>query len=63
MRAHLVLLAAMLLAPLALAAELEIEEGGYVVSDDLSLLPDAVRVNEEVRRAYLGEQEAVTRHG
>jgi branched-chain amino acid transport system ATP-binding protein len=25
--------------------------------------PDAVRANEEVRRAYLGEQEAVTRHG
>jgi branched-chain amino acid transport system ATP-binding protein len=24
---------------------------------------DAVRANEEVRRAYLGEQEAVTRHG
>jgi branched-chain amino acid transport system ATP-binding protein len=24
--------------------------------------PDAVRANEEVRRAYLGEQEAVTRH-
>jgi branched-chain amino acid transport system ATP-binding protein len=25
--------------------------------------PDAVRANEEVRRAYLGEQEAVTHHG
>jgi branched-chain amino acid transport system ATP-binding protein len=25
--------------------------------------PDEIRSNEEVKRAYLGEQHAVTRHG
>lgn len=40
-------LAALLATAPALAAELEVPEGGYVVSDDLSLLPEPVRAKRE----------------
>jgi branched-chain amino acid transport system ATP-binding protein len=44
----------------ALADRITVLVYGRVIA---SGAPDAVRANEEVRRAYLGEQEAVTRHG
>jgi branched-chain amino acid transport system ATP-binding protein len=44
----------------ALADRITVLVYGRVIA---SGAPDVVRANEEVRRAYLGEQEAVTRHG
>ena len=44
----------------ALADRITVLVYGRVIA---SGAPEAVRANEEVRRAYLGEQEAVTRHG
>jgi branched-chain amino acid transport system ATP-binding protein len=44
----------------ALADRITVLVYGRVIATGAS---DAVRANEEVRRAYLGEQEAVTRHG
>jgi branched-chain amino acid transport system ATP-binding protein len=44
----------------ALADRITVLVYGRVIASDL---PAAIRQNEEVRRAYLGEQHAVTRHG
>jgi branched-chain amino acid transport system ATP-binding protein len=44
----------------ALADRITVLVYGRVIASDV---PAAIRQNEEVRRAYLGEQHAVTRHG
>ena len=44
----------------ALADRITVLVYGRVIASDV---PAAIRQNEEVRRAYLGEQRAVTRHG
>ena len=44
----------------ALANRITVLVYGRVIASDV---PAAIRSNEEVRRAYLGEQHAVTRHG
>jgi branched-chain amino acid transport system ATP-binding protein len=44
----------------ALADRITVLVYGRVIACDV---PAAIRVNEEVKRAYLGEQHAVTRHG
>jgi branched-chain amino acid transport system ATP-binding protein len=44
----------------ALADRITVLVYGRVIASDA---PAAIRINEEVRRAYLGEQHAVTRHG
>ncbi|MGN1288618.1 MAG: ABC transporter ATP-binding protein [Bradyrhizobium sp.] len=44
----------------ALADRITVLVYGRVIACDV---PDAIRRDEEVRRAYLGEQHAVTRHG
>jgi branched-chain amino acid transport system ATP-binding protein len=44
----------------ALADRITVLVYGRVIASDV---PAAIRGNEEVRRAYLGEQHAVTRHG
>ena len=44
----------------ALADRITVLVYGRVIASDA---PAAIRANEEVRRAYLGEQHAVTRHG
>jgi branched-chain amino acid transport system ATP-binding protein len=44
----------------ALADRITVLVYGRVIACDV---PDAIRRNEEVKRAYLGEQHAVTRHG
>jgi branched-chain amino acid transport system ATP-binding protein len=44
----------------ALADRITVLVYGRVIASDV---PTAIRRNEEVRRAYLGEQHAVTRHG
>ena len=44
----------------ALADRISVLVYGKVIACDV---PDAIRVNEEVKRAYLGEQHAVTRNG
>jgi branched-chain amino acid transport system ATP-binding protein len=44
----------------ALADRITVLVYGRVIASDL---PAAIRQNEQVRRAYLGEQHAVTRHG
>ena len=44
----------------ALADRITVLVYGRVIASDL---PAAIRQNEEVRRAYLGDQHAVTRHG
>ena len=44
----------------ALADRITVRVYGRVIA---SGAPAAIRVNEEVKRAYLGEQHAVTRHG
>ena len=44
----------------ALADRITVLVYGRVIASDV---PDAIRRNEEVKRAYLGEQHAVTRHG
>jgi branched-chain amino acid transport system ATP-binding protein len=44
----------------ALADRVTVLVYGRVIASDT---PEAVRANAEVRQAYLGEQEAVTRHG
>jgi branched-chain amino acid transport system ATP-binding protein len=44
----------------ALADRITVLVYGRVIASDM---PEAVRANEEVRQAYLGEQEAVTGHG
>jgi branched-chain amino acid transport system ATP-binding protein len=44
----------------ALADRITVLVYGRVIASDV---PAAIRGNEEVRRAYLGEQQAVTRHG
>jgi branched-chain amino acid transport system ATP-binding protein len=44
----------------ALADRITVLVYGRVIA---SGAPAAIRANEEVRRAYLGEQHAVTRHG
>jgi branched-chain amino acid transport system ATP-binding protein len=44
----------------ALADRITVLVYGRVIASDV---PAAIRRNEEVRRAYLGEQHAVTRHG
>ncbi|SDT18029.1 ABC transporter ATP-binding protein [Bradyrhizobium canariense] len=44
----------------ALADRITVLVYGRVIASDV---PDAIRVNDEVKRAYLGEQHAVTRHG
>jgi branched-chain amino acid transport system ATP-binding protein len=43
----------------ALADRISVLVYGRVIASDL---PPAIRVNEDVKRAYLGEQHAVTRH-
>ena len=43
----------------ALADRISVLVYGRVIACDV---PAAIRVNEEVKRAYLGEQHAVTRH-
>ena len=43
----------------ALADRISVLVYGRVIACDV---PDAIRVNEDVKRAYLGEQHAVTRH-
>ena len=43
----------------ALAARITVLVYGRVIACDV---PDAIRVNEDVKQAYLGEQHAVTRH-
>jgi branched-chain amino acid transport system ATP-binding protein len=44
----------------ALADRITVLVYGRVIASDL---PAAIRGNEEVKRAYLGERHAVTRHG
>ncbi|MCC8941653.1 ABC transporter ATP-binding protein, partial [Bradyrhizobium sp. Arg68] len=44
----------------ALADRITVLVYGRVIACDV---PDAIRKHEEVKRAYLGEQHAVTRHG
>ncbi|MDE1932758.1 ABC transporter ATP-binding protein [Bradyrhizobium sp.] len=44
----------------ALADRITVLVYGRVIASDV---PAAIRVNEEVRRAYLGDQHVVTRHG
>jgi branched-chain amino acid transport system ATP-binding protein len=44
----------------ALADRITVLVYGRVIASDT---PAAIRQNEEVRRAYLGDQQAVTRHG
>jgi branched-chain amino acid transport system ATP-binding protein len=44
----------------ALADRISVLVYGKVIACDL---PDAIRVNEDVKRAYLGEQHAVSSHG
>jgi len=44
----------------ALADRITVLVYGRVIASDV---PAAIRANEEVRRAYLGDQQAVTRHG
>jgi branched-chain amino acid transport system ATP-binding protein len=44
----------------ALADRITVLVYGRVIA---SGTPDTIRVNDEVKRAYLGEQHAVTRHG
>ena len=44
----------------ALADRITVLVYGRVIA---SGVPSAIRQNEEVRRAYLGDQHAVTRHG
>jgi branched-chain amino acid transport system ATP-binding protein len=44
----------------ALADRISVLVYGRVIACDV---PDAIRLNEDVKRAYLGEQHAVTRHG
>jgi branched-chain amino acid transport system ATP-binding protein len=44
----------------ALADRITVLVYGRVIASDV---PAAIRQNEEVRRAYLGDQQAVTRHG
>jgi branched-chain amino acid transport system ATP-binding protein len=44
----------------ALADRITVLVYGRVIASDV---PPAIRVNEEVRRAYLGDQHVVTRHG
>ena len=44
----------------ALADRITVLVYGRVIACDV---PDAIRKDEEVRRAYLGDQHAVTRHG
>ena len=44
----------------ALADRISVLVYGRVIA---SGVPAAIRQNEEVRRAYLGDQHAVTRHG
>ena len=44
----------------ALADRITVLVYGRVIASDV---PAAIRGNEEVRRAYLGEQHVVTRHG
>lgn len=44
----------------ALADRITVLVYGRVIASDV---PDAIRKHEEVKRAYLGEQHAVTRHG
>jgi branched-chain amino acid transport system ATP-binding protein len=43
----------------ALADRISVLVYGRVIACDV---PDAIRINEDVKRAYLGEQHAVTRH-
>jgi branched-chain amino acid transport system ATP-binding protein len=43
----------------ALADRISVLVYGRVIASDV---PAAIRQNEEVKRAYLGEQHAVTRH-
>ena len=43
----------------ALADRISVLVYGRVIACDV---PAAIRVNEDVKRAYLGEQHAVTRH-
>jgi branched-chain amino acid transport system ATP-binding protein len=44
----------------ALADRITVLVYGRVIASDV---PAAIRLNEEVRRAYLGDQHAVTAHG
>ena len=44
----------------ALADRITVLVYGRVIASDV---PAAIRRNEEVKRAYLGDQHAVTRHG
>ena len=44
----------------ALADRITVLVYGRVIASDV---PAAIRQNEEVKRAYLGDQHAVTRHG
>jgi branched-chain amino acid transport system ATP-binding protein len=44
----------------ALADRITVLVYGRVIASDT---PASIRQNEEVRRAYLGDQQAVTRHG
>jgi branched-chain amino acid transport system ATP-binding protein len=44
----------------ALADRITVLVYGRVIASDV---PAAIRVNDEVRRAYLGDQHVVTRHG
>lgn len=59
MRIRFALLASLLLAGPVVAAGLDVPEGGYVVSDDLSLLPEPVRAKYEalLAAAESGEME------
>src|SRR5262249_62387095 len=47
-------------AVVALADRVTVLVYGSAIASDA---PEAIRQNEEVRRAYLGEQQAVVRHG